>query len=196
MRLITALQLLCAAKLASAVGCAIHSFTACEDNIVHWYDPDTGEVCDPLDCGGGRAPPKTDRPGCPLYKGTEIYDPNSTSILSCWKPSKTVHSEPAASTTNADAPETTEDAEETSAGAEAPDATPAATLSTATRAGAETGTEAGTGTETGSGGDEDATETSSGAGGAASTDEPNAGFRAGGSLVAVVGAAIGAMVVV
>ncbi|KAJ5679751.1 hypothetical protein N7462_007995 [Penicillium macrosclerotiorum] len=35
-----------------------------------WYVPDTGEICDFVDCGGGRAPPKTDQPGCPLYTGT------------------------------------------------------------------------------------------------------------------------------
>ncbi|KAF1735490.1 hypothetical protein CRV24_004414 [Beauveria bassiana] len=36
-----------------------------------WYVPDTGEVCEFLDCGGGRAPPKSTVPGCPLYTGTE-----------------------------------------------------------------------------------------------------------------------------
>lgn len=35
-----------------------------------WYVPGTGEICDFPDCGGGRAPPKTDQPGCPLYSGT------------------------------------------------------------------------------------------------------------------------------
>ncbi|KAH7369294.1 hypothetical protein B0T11DRAFT_72268 [Plectosphaerella cucumerina] len=38
---------------------------------VMWYDPDSLEICSFIDCGGGRAPPKTDRPGCPLYTGTE-----------------------------------------------------------------------------------------------------------------------------
>lgn len=64
--------------------CTTHSFTHCADGIVHWYDPNTGEVCDPLDCGGGRAPPKTDVPGCPLYSGTAV---RTTSYLSCWTPS-------------------------------------------------------------------------------------------------------------
>lgn len=41
-----------------------------------YYVPDTGEVCDFLDCGGGRAPPKTTVPGCPLYSGTETYSPS------------------------------------------------------------------------------------------------------------------------
>jgi uncharacterized protein (DUF2342 family) len=41
-----------------------------------WYVPDTGELCDFLDCGGGRAPPKTTVPGCPGYEGTETYKPS------------------------------------------------------------------------------------------------------------------------
>lgn len=40
-----------------------------------WYVPDTGEICAFLDCGGGRAPPKTTVPGCFLYEGTETYSP-------------------------------------------------------------------------------------------------------------------------
>lgn len=41
-----------------------------------WIVPDTGELCDFLDCGGGRAPPKTTVPGCALYVGTETYKPS------------------------------------------------------------------------------------------------------------------------
>ncbi|CAD0101170.1 unnamed protein product [Aureobasidium mustum] len=41
-----------------------------------WIVPETGELCDPLDCGGGRAPPKTTVPGCALYVGTETYKPS------------------------------------------------------------------------------------------------------------------------
>ncbi|KAH6900531.1 hypothetical protein B0T10DRAFT_31330 [Thelonectria olida] len=41
-----------------------------------WYVPDTGEICEFLDCGGGRAPPKTTVPGCPLYEGTATYSPS------------------------------------------------------------------------------------------------------------------------
>ncbi|KAK7931601.1 hypothetical protein PG985_002313 [Apiospora marii] len=40
-----------------------------------WYVPGTGEVCELLDCGGGRAPPKTNVPGCGNYKGTASYSP-------------------------------------------------------------------------------------------------------------------------
>mgnify|MGYP001122659963 CR=1 FL=1 len=66
--------------------CFVHSFTSCPpDNIVHWYDPNTGEICDPLDCGGGRAPPKYDVPGCPFYTGTEVRK-TTPSYLPCWTP--------------------------------------------------------------------------------------------------------------
>ncbi|KAL1856300.1 hypothetical protein VTK73DRAFT_8398 [Phialemonium thermophilum] len=41
-----------------------------------WYDPDTGEICSDLDCGGGRSPPKTTVPGCPLYRGTATVTPS------------------------------------------------------------------------------------------------------------------------
>ena len=40
-----------------------------------WYVPDTGEICEFIDCGGGRAPPKSTVPGCPLYEGTETVTP-------------------------------------------------------------------------------------------------------------------------
>ncbi|KAK3066972.1 hypothetical protein LTS18_001380 [Coniosporium uncinatum] len=42
---------------------------------VLWYVPSDGEVCEILDCGGGRAPPKTDVPGCAAYEGTASYTP-------------------------------------------------------------------------------------------------------------------------
>lgn len=41
-----------------------------------WYVPETGELCEFLDCGGGRAPPKTTVPGCGAYEGTEAYKPS------------------------------------------------------------------------------------------------------------------------
>jgi hypothetical protein len=40
-----------------------------------YYVPDTGELCEFLNCGGGRAPPKTDVPGCAAYSGTATYSP-------------------------------------------------------------------------------------------------------------------------
>ncbi|KAF6803297.1 siderophore biosynthesis [Colletotrichum sojae] len=41
-----------------------------------YYVPDTGEICALLDCGGGRAPPKTTVPGCASYEGTDTYSPS------------------------------------------------------------------------------------------------------------------------
>ncbi|KAF2763316.1 hypothetical protein EJ05DRAFT_496143 [Pseudovirgaria hyperparasitica] len=48
-----------------------------------WYVPDTGEICDFLDCGGGRAPPKHSVPGCAAYTGTDSYTPE---YLPGWGP--------------------------------------------------------------------------------------------------------------
>ncbi|CEJ93103.1 hypothetical protein VHEMI08717 [[Torrubiella] hemipterigena] len=82
--LCAAIPLLMAASPVAAVSCEFHSFTTCEDRIVHWFDPDDGMICDPLDCGGGRAPVKTDVPGCAAYKGT-LTRATSASYLSCFK---------------------------------------------------------------------------------------------------------------
>lgn len=41
---------------------------------VIWFMTDNLEICQGVDCGGGRAPPKT-VPGCPLYSGTETVKP-------------------------------------------------------------------------------------------------------------------------
>lgn len=41
-----------------------------------YYVPGSGEICSPLDCGGGRAPPKTDVPGCAAYEGSAPYAPS------------------------------------------------------------------------------------------------------------------------
>ncbi|KAJ5769837.1 uncharacterized protein N7511_001888 [Penicillium nucicola] len=48
-----------------------------------WYVQDTGEICSFLDCGGGRAPPKTDKPGCGGYHGTATVTPD---YISGWGP--------------------------------------------------------------------------------------------------------------
>ncbi|KXG52048.1 uncharacterized protein PGRI_083320 [Penicillium griseofulvum] len=72
--------------LATTAFGACNSYTTCADNIVHWYDPTNGEVCDPLNCGGGRAPVKYDVPCCAAYRGTEPCI-ITTSTLSCWSPS-------------------------------------------------------------------------------------------------------------
>jgi hypothetical protein len=49
--------------------------TTIQGQMAIYYVPDTGELCEFLNCGGGRAPPKTDVPGCPLYSGTATYSP-------------------------------------------------------------------------------------------------------------------------
>ncbi|EKJ73699.1 hypothetical protein NXS19_009428 [Fusarium pseudograminearum] len=105
--LFAALPVLMLAEQALGFGCSTHSFTTCEDRIVHWFDPDDGMICDPLDCGGGRAPVKTGVPGCANYSGTET---RGTSYLSCWKPSTTLATAPAETTIEA----VTIDAEPTS----------------------------------------------------------------------------------
>ncbi|KAF7594836.1 hypothetical protein BBP40_008166 [Aspergillus hancockii] len=60
-----------------------------------WYLPDTREICDFPDCGGGRAPPKTTQPGCPLYTGTETLTP---SYLPGWGPNGKIAPSTAAAT--------------------------------------------------------------------------------------------------
>ncbi|KAI7231478.1 hypothetical protein KC330_g6413 [Hortaea werneckii] len=58
------------------VGCTSTDVSSPAGASYAWYVPGTGELCDPLDCGGGRAPPKYDVPGCPQYTGTESYSPS------------------------------------------------------------------------------------------------------------------------
>ncbi|OAA42683.1 hypothetical protein NOR_04814 [Metarhizium rileyi] len=70
----------------AAFSCQSISYTTCADRIVHWYDPDDGQICDPHDCGGGRAPPRKDVPGCAMYTGTETLK-TEPSYLPCWTPS-------------------------------------------------------------------------------------------------------------
>ncbi|KJZ74623.1 hypothetical protein HIM_05973 [Hirsutella minnesotensis 3608] len=64
-----------------------------------WYVPGSGEVCQMLDCGGGRAPPKTTVPGCPLYRGTETYMPSFINV-------KTPAAAPAGGSSSTNAPAT------------------------------------------------------------------------------------------
>ncbi|KAE8379176.1 hypothetical protein BDV26DRAFT_291491 [Aspergillus bertholletiae] len=96
-----------------------------------WYVPDTGEICDFPDCGGGRAPPKLNQPGCAAYTGTETLTP---SYLPGWGPNGKVA--PATSAISASA--TGSGSSATSTGATTSDTktgstliTPAPTLSTA-----------------------------------------------------------------
>lgn len=57
-------------------GCVSSKTIAYGGASLLWYVPGTGEICEFLDCGGGRAPPKTTVPGCDAYKGTATYSPN------------------------------------------------------------------------------------------------------------------------
>ncbi len=195
------LPLLALAQTAVAV-CGIHSFTSCADGIVHWFDPNTGEICDPLDCGGGRAAPRTDVPGCPLYSGTATLA-TSASYLSCWtplaavpttfaittaaEPSTTATPPAAATPTTSDVASpaaTTATTETTAAPATTPSTTAAATLSSTVQTPSNgTITTGGTLSPSSSG----PASTS-----APATKSTNAGSFARGSLVGVVGAAIAA----
>ncbi|KAI4595362.1 hypothetical protein KJ359_007037 [Pestalotiopsis sp. 9143b] len=84
-----AVLLLAAARSASAAGCATHTYGSCADGIVHWYDPDDGQICDPLDCGGGRAPAKTTDPCCTAaYTGTAVCV-DTPSYMPCFAASST-----------------------------------------------------------------------------------------------------------
>lgn len=48
-----------------------------------WWVPETGEICSGIDCGGGRAPPKYNVPGCAAYTGSLEYEP---SYMPGWGP--------------------------------------------------------------------------------------------------------------
>ncbi|TQN63606.1 hypothetical protein CSHISOI_11808, partial [Colletotrichum shisoi] len=83
-RIVSSLAVLATAVLAKTdlAGCVSSDsiFTPTQGGTPYatrvWYLPDTGEICAALDCGGGRAPPKTTVPGCAAYAGTETYSPS------------------------------------------------------------------------------------------------------------------------
>ncbi|TFA98148.1 hypothetical protein CCMA1212_010157 [Trichoderma ghanense] len=95
-----------------------------------WYVPGSGELCEFLDCGGGRAPPKTNVPGCPLYSGTETYSPSYLDLHT---------KEVAATATASSGVSTTAEAQVTTQ----PSAAPATTFETSV---SETASEAGSAT--------------------------------------------------
>jgi hypothetical protein len=101
-----------ALMLAESVSAACeggYTYGYCEDRIVHWYDPDSGEICDPLNCGGGRAPVKYDVPGCAAYTGTEIYS-STRAFMPCFDMLKTAATQPDfLTTTSAGGAEPTEE---------------------------------------------------------------------------------------
>ncbi|KAL2194400.1 hypothetical protein P885DRAFT_80407 [Corynascus similis CBS 632.67] len=101
---LSALGLLMLTTPALSACTGMHTFGTCADGIVHWYDPNTGEICDPLDCGGGRAPVKTDVPGCAAYKGT-LSPETSPSYMPCWTGFSSASSaSPTAETTTSNSP--------------------------------------------------------------------------------------------
>ncbi|KAH0008735.1 hypothetical protein KCU78_g11086, partial [Aureobasidium melanogenum] len=82
-----------------------------------WIVPDTGELCDFLDCGGGRAPPKTTVPGCLLYVGTETYKPSFLAGFSASMTAGGVGSVEASATSTSAAPTLTSSAAATTTAA-------------------------------------------------------------------------------
>ncbi|KAI0449256.1 hypothetical protein F5B21DRAFT_60699 [Xylaria acuta] len=65
-----------AAAKTDIAGCVSSETVAYGGASLIWYVPGTGEICEFLDCGGGRAPPKTTVPGCAGYEGTSSYSPS------------------------------------------------------------------------------------------------------------------------
>ncbi|TLD15006.1 hypothetical protein PspLS_10885 [Pyricularia sp. CBS 133598] len=97
------------ANLGLAVDCQNRSYTTCEDKIVQFYDLDTGELCPVLDCGGGRAPPKTNNPCCPAYTGSAACV-TTKGTLPCFKAKmQSTSAEASSHTSTSDAAKTTED---------------------------------------------------------------------------------------
>ncbi|KAH8659119.1 hypothetical protein BGZ60DRAFT_117738 [Tricladium varicosporioides] len=93
-----------------------------EASMIYWV-PGTGEICAFLDCGGGRAPPKTTVPGCAAYEGTATYSPSFMTGQ---------HAVGAPTATSTSAPATTTSTTDTSAMVTPGTKGPASTLSTPT----------------------------------------------------------------
>ncbi|KAG4220069.1 hypothetical protein PC116_g31452, partial [Phytophthora cactorum] len=74
--LLAALLATQAAARTDLSGCVSSKTIAYGGASLIWYVPETGEICEFLDCGGGRAPPKTTVPGCGGYEGTATYSPS------------------------------------------------------------------------------------------------------------------------
>ncbi|KAH6673739.1 putative siderophore biosynthesis enzyme [Halenospora varia] len=93
-----------------------------EASMIYWV-PGTGEICAFLDCGGGRAPPKTTVPGCAAYEGTATYSPSYMTGQ---------HAVGASTATSTSKPATTTSTTDTSALITPGTKGPASTLSTPT----------------------------------------------------------------
>ncbi|KAJ5976219.1 hypothetical protein N7481_009926 [Penicillium waksmanii] len=105
-----------------------------------WWVPESGEICDFVDCGGGRAPPKTTQPGCPLYSGTATLTPN---YMPGWGPngkiaaSTTTVAETTSSSSSSKAKTTSDSTESATTTTDsmvtpAPTSSPAVSMTTAT----------------------------------------------------------------
>lgn len=72
-------RILLAGLLPAAV-LARTDLTGCTSSVdgasLIWYVPGTGELCEFIDCGGGRAAPITTKPGCAGYSGTATVTPS------------------------------------------------------------------------------------------------------------------------
>ncbi|KAF7546619.1 hypothetical protein G7046_g9248 [Stylonectria norvegica] len=130
-----------------------------------YYVPGTGEICEILDCGGGRAPPKTTVPGCDGYVGTATYSPSfldqAASTAAASDAVSSASESASASVTSAgttDASVTTGDETSTGSGSGSVSTTVTESAS-ATGSSTEASTETGTGTESAS---ETVTESASG----------------------------------
>ncbi|KAJ5966800.1 hypothetical protein N7501_003048 [Penicillium viridicatum] len=173
--------------------CESISYTTCADTIVHWYDPTNGQVCDPIDCGGGRAPVKYDEPCCAAYRGTEPCV-STTSTLSCWSPSTVAASSTIASASSA----------ETTSASTTATATANTSVPSSTKAAAETSSHSISGTATAPSTTEAPTqstssETETGSANSSSSAQPvstNIAGTHGGPLMAVAGAVVGAVILI
>ncbi|KAI0376909.1 hypothetical protein F5Y04DRAFT_265515 [Hypomontagnella monticulosa] len=117
--LVAALLASQAAAKTDIAGCVSSKTVAYGGASLIWYVPDTGEICELLDCGGGRAPPKTTVPGCAAYEGTATYSPKFLSGFgAAATPSSTVNSISVSTSVSS------------SESSEAPDTTPPTTITT------------------------------------------------------------------
>jgi hypothetical protein len=73
--LLTMLLALSVTAKTDLTGCTKTDISSPAGASYAWIVPNTGELCEFLDCGGGRAPPKLDVPGCAAYTGTATYSP-------------------------------------------------------------------------------------------------------------------------
>ncbi|KAK4153507.1 glycoside hydrolase [Chaetomidium leptoderma] len=201
---LSALALLMLATPALSACTGMHTYGYCEDKIVHWYDPDTGEICDALNCGGDRAgPARTDVPGCPAYKGT-LTRPTEPSYLPCWTGFSSAATTPSNGASQADTTTPTVSASSSSSLAASASSDSGESQVHSTTGGASsatTGSAALTTAPPASTPPADAsTGTGSDAAGSSSsstTVEPNAGSIVAGSWIAVVaGVALGAVAVI